>query len=259
VAIGLLRKLGLRADGVADGLEAIEALRRVPYDLVLMDVQMPEMDGLEATRTVRRGDEPTLCPSVPIIAMTAHGMKGDRERCLDAGMDDYVVKPVSVTSLARVLDRWLAVADAGSLRPAAAAARAFQVPDTDSEEPASFVLDEAGLLDRLMGDRELATRLLRGFLADIPKQMDAMRGSINAGDVKATSRQAHKMKGAAAAVGGDHVARLASLMEQQGGAGDALPLRARFAELEKEVARLTGAIRTWTGLETAMEARGCRP
>ena len=126
VAAALLKKLGLRADTVANGLEVLHALATLPYDLVLMDVQMPEMDGLEATRIVRRYELAvssgqatpagasafTLHPSsrspLPIIAMTAYAVAGDRETCLAAGMDGYVAKPVTLPLLAQVLEPWLA-------------------------------------------------------------------------------------------------------------------------------------------------------
>ncbi len=132
VALGILKKLGLRADSVANGMEALEALRILPYDLVLMDVQMPEMDGLEATRKIRQAKNPECrvrgadfadrshatqytSSRIPIIAMTAHAMEGDREMCLKAGMDDYVAKPISPRTLAQVLARWLpATAGAGA-------------------------------------------------------------------------------------------------------------------------------------------------
>jgi CheY-like chemotaxis protein len=102
VAPGILKKLGLYGDAVANGAEALNALETIPYDLVLMDVQMPEMDGLQATRTIRKTDT-----RLPIIAMTAHAMRGDRERCLEAGMDDYLTKPVTPKALALILGKWL--------------------------------------------------------------------------------------------------------------------------------------------------------
>ena len=107
VAVGILKKLGLRADAVANGLEAVKALETLPYDLVLMDVQMPEMNGLEATRHIRNPQSAVRNHQIPIIAMTAGAMQGDREKCLEAGMNDYVSKPISPQTLAEALDRWL--------------------------------------------------------------------------------------------------------------------------------------------------------
>jgi CheY-like chemotaxis protein len=108
-----LAKIGVRADLVANGTEALNALRRIRYDLVLMDCQMPELDGYDATRAIRRGDAGN--PNVPVIAMTANAMQGDRERCLEAGMEDYIAKPVRQKELLAVLERWLP----GSTRPEA--------------------------------------------------------------------------------------------------------------------------------------------
>jgi CheY-like chemotaxis protein len=107
VAVAILRNMGLKADVVANGAEAVSALNTLPYDLVLMDVQMPELDGLEATLQIRSPRSRVLNPRVPIIAMTAGAMQGDREKCLAAGMDDYVTKPVAAHILAEVLERWL--------------------------------------------------------------------------------------------------------------------------------------------------------
>ena len=107
VALSILKKLGLRADAVADGAEAVKALEAIPYDLVLMDVQMPEMDGLVATRVIRDPLSAVRNHQVPIIAMTAHAMQGDLEKCLEAGMNDYVTKPVFPQALVEVLLKWL--------------------------------------------------------------------------------------------------------------------------------------------------------
>jgi PAS domain S-box-containing protein len=107
VALGILHKLGLQADAVANGLEAVEVLRTQSYDLVLMDVQMPEMDGFEATRIIRDPQSPVLDHQIPVIAMTAHAMLGDREHCLQTGMNDYIAKPVSPYALIEALNTWL--------------------------------------------------------------------------------------------------------------------------------------------------------
>jgi CheY-like chemotaxis protein len=104
VASRMLEHMGHRVDVVANGLEALAALRAMPYDLVLMDVQMPEMDGFEATRQIRDPGTGIPNPKVPIIAMTAHAMKGDRERCLEAGMDGYVSKPVEPGALREAIE-----------------------------------------------------------------------------------------------------------------------------------------------------------
>jgi CheY-like chemotaxis protein/anti-sigma regulatory factor (Ser/Thr protein kinase) len=107
VALSILEKLGLDADAVASGAAAVQALESIPYDLVLMDVQMPVMDGIEATRQIRSPVSAVPNHHIPIIAMTAHAMPGDRERFLGLGMNDYVSKPVSARALAEALARWL--------------------------------------------------------------------------------------------------------------------------------------------------------
>ncbi len=108
VAQAMLRKMGLHADVVANGQEAINALQIMPYDLVLMDCQMPEMDGFEATRSIRQGGAKALNAEIPIIAMTAFTMRGDKEKCIQAGMSDFISKPVQQKELTELLARWLA-------------------------------------------------------------------------------------------------------------------------------------------------------
>jgi CheY-like chemotaxis protein len=107
VAVRLLENLGYKADVAANGLEAIDALHRLPYDVVLMDCQMPELDGFEATRRIRELEERReIKGHIPIVALTANALQEDRERCLHAGMDDYMSKPISVEQLARILAQW---------------------------------------------------------------------------------------------------------------------------------------------------------
>ena len=109
VALAMLKKLGCQTDVVANGLEAVRALENASYDLVLMDCQMPEMDGFEATRAVRQKESAASSPSIPLIAMTASAMQADREKCLLAGMSDFIAKPVQSEELAEMLARWLAI------------------------------------------------------------------------------------------------------------------------------------------------------
>jgi len=107
VALNILKRFGYNTDAVANGKEAIKALEMIPYDIVLMDCQMPEMDGYEATGEIRNPASKVLDHEVPVIAMTAHAIKGDRERCLDAGMDDYLCKPVNPRELCDMIEKWI--------------------------------------------------------------------------------------------------------------------------------------------------------
>ncbi len=233
VALGLLGKLGVRADAVANGREALESLRRIPYDLVLMDVQMPEVDGFAATREIRAGGAPN--PAIPIVAVTAHAMQGDREDCLKAGMDDYLPKPMSAEALARMIEKW-----AAHVQGAAAAGRE---PPADSAAPSpggagATVFDEASLLERVMGDRALAQEIARGFLDDAPRQISALRGHLGQQDAPAVRLQAHALKGASAVVGGGRLVSRALEMERAGAAGDLDAARGVFDDLQREFERL---------------------
>jgi PAS domain S-box-containing protein len=220
VALGILKKLGLRADAVANGAEAIKALESIPYDLVLMDVQMPMMDGLEAARRIRSPESKVRNHAIPIIAMTAHAMQGDRERCLEAGMNDYVSKPVSPQALAEVLACWL------------------PLPST-----APVVFDRAGMLERLMQDEDLARVVTESFLDDIPRQIEALRGYVEAWDAPGAERQAHTIKGSSANVSGEALRALAAEMEKAGQAGDLDSVAANMDELDREFARLREAMK----------------
>ncbi|MDR3553745.1 MAG: PAS domain S-box protein [Syntrophobacteraceae bacterium] len=227
VALGILMKLGLTADAVANGREAIQALQAVPYDLVIMDVQMPGMDGLEATREIRA--RVSAYRRIPIIAMTAHAMQGDRARCLQAGMNDYLSKPVSPRELVEALEKWLPKESAAGLKEPRF--RSGQPPE-EGLRPSPSVWNRGAILERLMGDEELTETILEGFLADMPRQIDALRAYLDAGDAAAVQKQAHTIKGAAANVGGEVLRLRAFELEKAAGAGDLQNLKTLQRELD---------------------------
>jgi signal transduction histidine kinase/DNA-binding response OmpR family regulator/HPt (histidine-containing phosphotransfer) domain-containing protein len=251
VALGILRKFGVKADAVANGREAIAALRTIPYDLVFMDVQMPEMDGLEATRAIRAKQDGVMNSSVPIVAMTARAMSGDREMCLDAGMDDYITKPLAAAAVSQVLEKWLAQPDsagdatAASPSPARSSGRGT---DADSDAP---VFLESALLDRLDGDRELARNIAADFLKDIPKRIEALQGCVDAGDAEGAGREAHTIKGACATVGGISSTEAALVLEQAGKAHDLDAVRAGVTGLRYQFERLEKAMQASSILEAS--------
>ena len=239
VALKTLEKLGFKADVVGNGSEAVAALRLARYDLVLMDVQMPEMDGLEATRLIRRPASGAVDPKTPIVALTAHAMVGDRQNCLDAGMDDYLAKPFKVSELLEVLERWLPVGpDVRSSQPretpTAALPAVAGVPKA-GDEP---VFDEAVLLDVLDGDREAAAEIAAEFLDDAVLQVNGLQLAVEGGDRQEIKRRAHTLKGASASIGARALRARAANLEKiaDGGAhGDVLKL---LHGIERQLARL---------------------
>jgi CheY-like chemotaxis protein/HPt (histidine-containing phosphotransfer) domain-containing protein len=240
VALGILKKLGLRADAVANGAEVLKALELLPYDLVLMDVQMPEMDGLEATGHIRNRQSAVRNHDIPIIAMTANAMQGDREICLKGGMNDYVSKPVSPQVLAEALKKWLPQETLTTTAQLSVTSdQSSSVVSQGSELP---VFDRAGMLSRLMDDEELLQVVVDGFLGDIPMQIEALKGYMENGDVAATERQAHTIKGASANVGGEILRAVACEMEKAAKAGDMATVKIHISELVMQFEQLKKAM-----------------
>jgi len=209
VALAILDKLGYRADAVANGQEALEALETVPYDLVLMDVQMPEMDGFEATQRIRDAKSKVRNHKIPIIAMTAHALKGDREKCLEAGMDDYVSKPVNPQELVEAVERCFG-----------GASREGRVYATAPHSHELVIFDKSVLLDVLSGDEELLKTILQSFLENTPNQIDALKEGQRSGDASQIVRQAHSLKSASGGVGTTVMQKLALQIETEGLAGN---------------------------------------
>jgi signal transduction histidine kinase/CHASE1-domain containing sensor protein/CheY-like chemotaxis protein/HPt (histidine-containing phosphotransfer) domain-containing protein len=242
VAAEMLKKLGFHGvDIAANGHEALTALHNIAYDLVLMDCHMPEMDGFEATRRIREAQSEVLNPHIPVIAMTALAMKGDKEHVLDAGMDDYLSKPVELADMAKMLEKWLphnqGNTEVDSMNNDEEAAADIKKPDTSVS-----VFNKASFLARLMGDENLVRKIGKMFLDDMPVQIEKLSADIAAGDSKAAGAQAHKIKGASANVGGEAMRDIASEMERAGNSGDLDSQKNLLPELQKQFAVLKQAI-----------------
>jgi CheY-like chemotaxis protein/HPt (histidine-containing phosphotransfer) domain-containing protein len=201
VAIRILEKLGYRADAVANGEEAIKALKTIPYDLVLMDVQMPQMNGFVATRIIRDPETTGLRHDIPIIAMTAHALKGDRERCLEAGMDDYVSKPVTAEALREVLEKHLR-ADEG-IRTT--------VLDTGHAETTPVQIER--IQEITDGDLEFEQELIESYLSDTRRRLAELESALQEKNTEEVQRQAHTIKGSSANAGATGLQEIARRME----------------------------------------------
>ena len=224
VALLLLEKLGYRADVAADGRETLQALERQPYDVVLMDVQMPEIDGLEATRMIVERWPGSGRPR--IIAMTAGATEADREACLEAGMDDYVSKPIRQEELAAALAR----AAPGSVL---------------SEPRPSRVIDPVAL-DRLLetvGGEEAFQDVMTTFLEDTERSLDALRADLAAERTTEVRRRAHSLKSTAATFGASRLSDLSRRLEDLGRSGHLEHATALVDDLSAEFARVREALR----------------
>jgi PAS domain S-box-containing protein len=226
LATALLEKWGHAVVVAENGREVLEALERESVDLVLMDVQMPEMDGFHAIRAIRT-KEKTTGAHLPIIALTAHAMQGDRERCLEVGADDYVSKPIRTSELLAAMDR---------LRNPQAGPRPAARPAADS--PVSRALDLAAALERVEGDRELLEELVRIFAGECPNNLAEIRRALDAADAPLLERLAHTMKGAAANLGAKRLSAAAFELEKQARSGGLKNAAELIDNLKREIDRL---------------------
>jgi PAS domain S-box-containing protein len=238
VALNILEKFGYRADAVANGQEAVKALEMVPYDLVLMDVQMPEMDGLQATAQIRNPKSAVINHDIPVIAMTAHAMKGDRERCLEAGMNDYTTKPIDPKELLKTLTKWIDTGKAG--QTAENEPERTGQPSGKEQESPPIDLDKA--LGRMLGNTALLEKMLHVFLSKMSEQVRELSTALKEGDEETVELNAHTLKGAAANLSADRIAATALRLEQMGRERNLAAGTEALGELHDELARLKAYI-----------------
>ncbi|MBI4806510.1 MAG: PAS domain S-box protein [Desulfovibrio sp.] len=228
-ALSFLQEAGHTVATACNGKVVLEMLASGEYDVILMDISMPEMDGVQATRVIRQSSAGRYDPNIPIVAMTAHALKGDRERFLAAGMNGYTPKPVDIEELLRVLDQ---VANGRCLVRANASGKnsepAERVPDLDRKWIRDHYADKPGML------REL----VEVFGREVAKRLDEMRGALKAGDKHLLVRAAHTLKGASGVVGASFVRQCAMRLERTGREGMLEGAGALLRELEDAAARV---------------------
>jgi len=242
LVLAMLERMGYRADAVANGQEVLDALARQPYDVILMDVRMPVMDGLEATRKIREQYPRDHQPR--IVALTAHAMRDDRAACEAAGMDDYLAKPLKPADLSAALQR-SAQALAERLRQSRAACESPE-PPPDRHQPAAGPLDPdiwANLRDlEAAGKEGLIRGLLDAFLADLPPLLSAVQQALTHGSAEQLASAAHAIKGAAANLGAPGLAAISAQLEKHGRAGTLPEAKGLVEQLESEFQRVRQAM-----------------
>jgi signal transduction histidine kinase/CheY-like chemotaxis protein/HPt (histidine-containing phosphotransfer) domain-containing protein len=242
VVLHILSQMGYRADVAADGADALEAVSRVPYDIVLMDVQMPVMDGLEATRRIRQKFPGAASPR--ILAMTAAAMRGDREKCLAAGMDDYLTKPIRPNALQAALIRWGNAPACRTSPSESAGAPGPDAGDVITTEPPS--LDVKGLIELRGGQTkngpDIIFELASLFLRDTPRRLDDMLRALSAGEAEELGRLAHTVKGSSLNLGAERMASLCTRLEAQGHGRLFEEAGRTAAELRREFTRVSALL-----------------
>jgi len=228
LATRLLEKQGHVVIAATNGIEAVAAVEREDIDIVLMDVQMPEMDGLEAIRVIRESEK-VSGRHVPIISITAHVMKGDRERCLEAGADDYVPKPLQRAELFAAIERARGATKGNQSAPE----EAPQVSDA---------LNPAELLEHVEDDRELLAEIVQLFESNLPAVLQELRESIATGDGAEVARAAHTLKGSVGNFGHQGTYRAVEQMEAFAKQGDMPQTKAALLVVESELERLRTAL-----------------
>ena len=216
VAVGLLKRRGHHVTVVENGQEAVDAVEREQFDIVLMDLQMPVMGGLEATKAIREREREMSRDRLRIVAMTAHAMQGDRERCLAAGMDGYLSKPTESRTL-------------------------FAEVEGDANHSPNPPIDENDLVSRLHGDKELAAEIVRLFSEECPGLLESIRTALDQRDPSAVRRAAHTLKGAASTAAAVGITEAASLLEVLAAESDFDALEGAWLRVTTEVSALQSA------------------
>ena len=228
VAVALLKMMGLAVDVVADGSEAVKALEQTPYDLVLMDCHMPVMDGYEATRTIRDPNSKVLNHAVPIVAMTANAMQGDREKCLAAGMDDYTTKPVSMEDLQKALARI-------TLKQKTEIAVPKEMKERDG---ASVLCNRDELLERFEGDEKFINEIISLSLKDLPLRLAELSRFMGQQEYTSARLEAHTIKGIAANISAASTDSSAAALENDLATGTPANAERLLAELGARISEL---------------------
>jgi two-component system, sensor histidine kinase and response regulator len=237
LATRLLEKRGHRVVVAVNGRQALEALRKAQFDLVLMDVQMPEMDGIEATVALRASERRTGLHQ-PVIAMTALVMQGDRERCLAAGMDGYLTKPIRPWALDEVLEKFSEQKEKNSIAGEGAPTTSAPSPSISDPDP----IDRPELLDRVDNDREFLTELLNLFREDGPKQLAEIEKALAKKDSGEVQRGAHSLRGTLANLSARSASELAADIELAGSTEDLPRAEAALKSLDLEMVRVLDAL-----------------
>ena len=266
LTVRMLEKLGYQSDVVENGQEALAALARGSYAVVLMDCQMPLVDGFEATRLIRQNERrqwskvngqtsgkdadessipltndqlPMTSSHIPIVALTANAMQGDRERCLAAGMDDYLTKPVRKEDLKGVLDRWISISIQLQITHAGGAEHSAEGTDA---EPLPMIFDVAAMLQNIRGDGALLEELIELFLQRYQPMLEEIRAALANRDQEAVEQAAHALKGTASNLCASEVVLSAGQLEALGRLGTLLEGPIIYAQLETAVLRLVGLL-----------------